>query len=342
MPTAYSDVLPRAQKLFTLRSIARNALATAHYHTLEKPLPPSEKLTLFTCNIFPPNVVVWHHLVRKYFGDRVETFIFDCSGDLDPKLVPGAKVHKYFNAMHPTKIDVFLRRSARHRKCIWICDDDIFPISDRALDVLSQEFAVPNTATVSLHPRNWWHFAIKGKEYEASGSYCVVLDRDIFVEKEHLNAQSADGNVHPAHNGKGCRRYDTLDKANETLLMRGYRCAVVGKEKRDACMRGFDGTSGGALLLWYLGSKEKVLRFFNEPKDEQWGGNLLFGLLNSLFAIHEIQKIYAHITGSPYPLPALPKMADLEQIRKRTEPHLAHGRSYGEVEETGKSIAASL
>ena len=341
MPIPYSQVLPRAQKLFSLKSGFRNGLATIRYHTLERPLPPSEKITLFTCNIFPPNVVIWHHLVRKYFGDQVDTVIFDCSGNLDPSLVPGAKVHRYINAMHPTKIDVFLKKSARNRKLVWICDDDVFPINSKALDVLQKEFATPNTATVSLRPRTWWHFDIDGKEYEPSGSYCVALNKEIF-DKENLNAQSADGNEHPTHTGKGRRRYDTLDKANEELLERGYRCAIVKKEIRDVCMSGFDGTSGGALLLDHLKSKEEVLRLFTEPPKEQWGGTLLFGIFKTMFTIHEIQKLYTQIIGTPYSLPTLPDLDDLKEIHKTIEPYLRHGQSLIEIEETSKLIMEAI
>ena len=339
---SYSKILPKAQKRFSLRSGFRNALATIHYFSLERPLPPSEKITLFTCNIFPPNVIVWHHLVRKYFGDQVDTFIFDCSGNLDPTLVPDARVHKYINAMHPTKIDSFLKRSARNRKIVWICDDDVFPISEKSVEILQREFADPNTASVSLRPRTWWHFEIGGKDYEPSGSYCIALNREIFIGKEHLSAQPANNNMHPKNMNKSSTRYDTLDKANEILLQKGYKCVIVPKEERDACMCGFDGTSIAALLLSYFKSPEETLSYFQDVDDRAWQGNTLPRNLNALLAAWELQDIYTRIIGTPYTLPTMPPKEELQAIAEHAKPFLTDGRNFDEVYERSEKLQKAI
>ncbi len=338
----YAKVLPTAQKVFSLRSVLRNGLPTIAYHLAARPLPPSEKITIFTCTIFPPLVAVWHHLVRKMFGDAVNTQIFDCSGTLDPALVPGAKVQRYINAMHPTKIDVFLKGSAGNRKLIWICDDDVFPVSNRALTVFAEEFGRPNTAMVSLRPRTHWNFDIGGKKEQPSGSYCLAIDRTIFIDREHLRAQPADGNMHLSVEGKPQKRYDTLDKANESLLQHGYRCAIPAAEIRDACVCGFNGTSIGALLLSYFRSPQDVVAYFDATTDAQWKGNALHRNFTALLAAQAVQDLFERITGKQYSLPTLPNRADLARIRKRTEPLLQGGRNYAHVDQAYERVLAAL
>ncbi len=338
----HTDILSQAQKKFSLRRLFRNALPTLSYHINPRPFAPSEKITLFTCNIFPPNVIVWNHLVRKYFGDAVEVFIFDCSGDLNPKDVPGATVRKYINAMHPTKIDAFVAGAGKNSRYIWICDDDVFPSSAEGLQTLQKEFAEPKTATVSFRPRAWWHFEIDGKEYEPSGSYCVALDRSIFVDREHLNAQPADGNTHPSHREKPMSRYDTLDKSNELLIQHGYRCAIVPELERDRSFIGFDGTSIAALLLEAFPTAEALLHFFDSTTDDQWKGNVLYRCLAALLSANEVQKVCTQLRGTAYPLPTLPSDADLQRIRMRAEPLLTEGRTFTNIQEASERLLAAL
>ncbi len=335
------DILSSAQKRFSLLSGIRNVLPTLAYHTCSTPLPPTDKITLFTCNIFPPNMVVWHHLVRKFYGDGVDTFIFDCGGGLDPATVPGAKVQRYINAMHPTKIDVFLQRAAQHRKYVWICDDDVFAVSSRALDVLHQEFAQSKTATVSLRPRTWWHFAIDGKEYEPSGSYCIALDREIF-KKEGLNAQPADGNTHPSHRRKPMKRYDTLDKSNEELIQRGYRCAIVPEDVRNNCVVGFDGTSIAALVLAYFGTPERVLDCFRNATQEQWGGNVYPRMLAAVLSGSAVLQLGEKIMGKPTYCKGMPTPEALAEIRAHAEPLLTEDRNFRGIDTTYDQLLSSI
>ncbi len=313
-------------------SAVKNALPALVYHLTAKPMPASDKVTIFTCNIFPPNIVLWHHLVRKFFGDRADVFVFDCGGSLDPALVPGFTVQRYINAMHPTKIDVFLKKSAPNRRTVWICDDDVFPISERGLTVLREEFAKPSTATVSLRPRTWWHFELDGKQYEPSGSYCIALDRGIVVEKEHLNAQPADGNTHPSHRRKPMKRYDTLDKANEELIRRGYRCAIVPEAVRDACVVGFDGTSIAALVLAYFRTPERLMEFFRSAPAERWAGNVYPRMLAALLSGSAVLQLCEEVLGRPLPCPGMPSPKALSEIRAQAEPHLTEDRNFTDID----------
>src|SRR3989338_4086020 len=227
----YFELLPYAFKRFGLSRALGTGVPTMMHFLNAHPLPPSEKPALFTMNIMPPMMTVWHHLVRKNLGDRVDTVIFDCSGTLRPSDVPGARVQKFLNFYASTKSDEFLYHIAKRRKVGWICDDDVFIMNGSCLDRIAQEFRDPNTAALSFRPRPWWHFEIEGKRYEPCGSYCLALNREIYCERERLSLAPCDGNVHAvSHIGKPVRRYDTFDNANEILIRKGYRCAVVESE----------------------------------------------------------------------------------------------------------------
>lgn len=329
-------------KRFSVSSAKRTLLPTLG-HCLRRPvLPPSDKPALFTMNILPPMMTVWHHCVRKYLGDRVDTVIFDCSGKLDPQEFPGARVQKFLNLYAATKCDIFLRRIAKHRRIGWLCDDDIFIIHHAAADLVERELAVPNTASLSFRPRMWWHFAIDGKAHPVSGSYCIAFNREIFVEREHLSLAPAGDNPHPADIGRPPLRYDTGDKANEILLRKGYRCAIIPKEEETKCITGFSGMSGTVMLLWNFTTPEQTLSFFRDPPVEQWQGNVLYGTFSALLAIHCIQECYTKLKGRPYPLPSLPSFAELEKLRREREPHLGGGRSFRWIDDAGERLKNAL
>src|SRR3989338_4324489 len=154
MARAYHEILGIAFKQFSLRAALRTALPTLGYYLMRSPLPKSDKPALFTMNILPPMATVWHHFVQKNLGDRVDTVIFDCSGKLNPKDFPGARVQKFLNFYAATKSDEFIRHIASSRKTAWICDDDMFPMSNDMIDVLEREFQDPLTASVSFRPRD--------------------------------------------------------------------------------------------------------------------------------------------------------------------------------------------
>ncbi len=314
MASAYYDLLPRAFKRFSVATSLKTALPTLGYWVTRPALPSSNKPALFTMNILPPMMTVWHHCVRKSLGDAVDVTVFDCSGELDPKLLPGVRVQKYLNLYASVKCDEFIRHIAKNRRYAWLCDDDIFFLSDRALPALTREFAVPGTASVSFRPRSWWKFTVDGKEVEPSGSYCLALDRNIFWEKERLTLAPADGNTHAMADGKP-RRYDTFDRANETLLTKGYRCAIVPEEERDACMTGFTGMSGAVMLLREFRRPEDLLAWYRAPEDKAWQGNVLPGTLSALIAVQAIQTGHKRITGKSYLLPSLPELGELERLR---------------------------
>lgn len=326
-----------------MRSAFRTLLPTLGYHLTRPALLASSKPALFTMNILPPLMTVWHHFARKNLGDTVDITIFDCSGKLDPRQFPGARVQKYLNLYASVKCDEFIRHIARNRKIAWLCDDDIFFISDRSLPILKQEFADPLTASVSFRSRNWWKFTIDGNTYDASGSYCLALNRDIFWKKERLSLAPANGNTHAIIDGKP-RRYDTFDRANETLLQKKYRCAVVSQEERDGCVLGFTGMSGAVMLLDYFSKPDDVLAYYGAPDAHAWKGNMLPGTLASMLAIHHIQDCHAELTGTAYPLPSLPSRADLECLRDTHLPSMRPDMSawFAEVDATGRRLADLL
>ena len=292
-------------------------------------------------NILPPMMTVWHHCVRKYLGDRVDTVIFDCSGELNPKDFPRARVQKFLNLYAATKSQEFVDHIARNRKIAWICDDDMFPISTEAVDLVERELSVPNTASLSFRARDWWHFEINGKEYPPSSSYCLALNRSIFCDREHLSLAPCGGNAHPGHARRQPLRYDTFDKANETLLTKGYRCAVVPTGDETKYVTGFSGISGMVILLRYFKTPEQTAEFFLNLPLHRWLGNVAFGTFSALLAIECIQECYTKITGKPYPLRSLPSKKVLWDIRRAREAHVG-ARSFSWIDEAGERLKNSL
>lgn len=293
-------------------------------------------------NILPPMMTVWYHFAQKHLGDAVDITIFDCSGKLDASAFPKARVQKFLNFYASTKSDEFLRHVAQNRRIGWICDDDVFFMSHDAMNVLAKEFAVPNTASVSFRHRGWWHFEIEGKRYEASSSYCIAFDRDIVVNKEHLSLAPAEGNTHPAKTGKAVRRYDTGDLANEILLKKGYRCAIVPPEEQSRYIAAFSGMSGAVVLLDHFKTEEGILDYLLSPPLKQWEGNLLFGILSSLLAVKTIQELHHTLTGKEYPLPSLPSRSTLEKIRKDHEPYLRSDQSFAWIDDVSERLRSAL
>jgi hypothetical protein len=340
---SYHQLLPYAFKRFSVLTALRTAMPTLGYYATRPALPPSQKPALFTMNILPPMMTVWHHCVRKYLGDAVDVTVFDCSGKLDPAGLPGFRVRKFLNLYAATKCDEFLRHIARNRRIAWLCDDDIFFVGDRAVPLLLREFSVPGTASVSFRPRTWWHFDIGGKRIEPSGSYCIALDRTVFWEREHLTLAPADGNMHAAAGGKS-RRYDTFDRANEILLQKGYRCAILPPAEREDCITGFTGMSGAVMLLRHFRHPDDLLRYYRAPDDHAWAGNVLPGTLSALLAICTIQDCHERITGKRYPLPSLPSRGELERLRDARRPFLRPELAewFEEVERTGKRLQRAL
>ncbi len=294
-------------------------------------------------NILPPMGRVWHHFAKKHLGDQVEITIFDCSGRLDPKHFPGATVQRFINLYASAKSDEFLYHIAKHRPLGWICDDDVFFVSDESIRVLKREFAVPKTATVSLRARKWWEFDIDGQAYPVSGSYSIAFDRKIFCEQEQLSLAPADGNTHNRSlNGKPLTRYDTGDLSNELLLRRGYRCYVSPDGESKRCLASFSGLSGAVILLWLYQTPEEVLAYLKDPPKEAWAGTMLFGILSAMLAIWTIQDLHQIITGAPYPLPTLPPREKLQKLAEDVTPFLPKDLSFQWVEDVRTQLLAAV
>jgi len=340
----YDALLPYAFKRFSLMKTLRTGLPTAKYYLTRKPLPESEKPALFTMNILPPMMTVWYHFAQKYLGDRVDTTIFDSSGLLDPKEFPNARVQKFINLYAATKSEEFLHHIAKNRKIGWLCDDDMFFLSSEAVDVVERELAIPNTASVSFRPRRWWEYEIDGKRYPVSSSYCIALNREIFVDKEKLTLGPENGNTHPAiiDGGKSPSRYDTFDKANEILLEKDYRCFVIPEHEQEKYVTGFSGMSGGVILLHYFKKPEQVLDYFTTPSKKCWQGTMLYGLLASLLAICTIQELYEQIKGKPYPLHSLPSRAELEKVKADHMQYMRKDHSFDWVYEASEKLRDNI
>lgn len=331
MKRPYHKLLQYAFKRFSVLKACHTGFPTLLYYALRPAFAASDKPALCTMNILPPMMTVWYHCAKKFLEDSADMWIFDCSGELDPKDFPGARVQKFLNLYAATKCEEFLYSIAHNRHIGWICDDDIFLLSPKIVPILEREFAIPNTASVSFRPRRW-HFSIGGKEYEASSSYCTAINRDIFCNEEELSLKPAEGNMQASKAGP--RRYDTFDRANEILLEKGYRCTVLPEEERAECIAGFSGMSGGVMLLRYFKTPEQTLEYFRSAPEERWGGNMLHGLLAAMLGISVIQDLAEKISGKHYPLPSLPTRKDLEKLRSDHQHLIRRPEALAWMEET--------
>lgn len=342
--TNYTQTQKNAFKHFSIKSILRCGIPTAMYYVKRPALPGSEKPALFTMNILPPLARVWFHFAKRAVGDKADIVIFDSSGKLDPKDFPGARVQKFINLYAATKSNEFLRSIAKHRRIGWLCDDDVFLIGNTIVERIEEELSKPNTASLSFLPRPWWYFEIDGKTYEPSSSYCVAMNREMVINKEHLSMSPAEGNTHPCYDAErnGKRRYDTFDKANEILLKKGYNCKVIPKEERNTYIAEFHGVSNAVVLLEYFKCPEQMLRFFKGRTKEQWKGSILFRALAGLLTITAIQDLHKEITGSMYPLPSLPSPQELADIRKCAEPYLNESHDFANIDRIAAKLKNAL
>ncbi len=341
--TAPHILLQRLFKRFSVTTAWKTALPTLAYYARRPALPPSDKPALFTMNILPPMMRVWHHCARKYLGDSVDITIFDCSGELDPQDFPGARVQKFLNFYASTKSDEFLRSIARNRRIGWLCDDDVFFISPAAAERVQKELSDPHTASFSFHARTWWEFDLNGKRHPPSGSYCIAFNRDIFVNREHLSLAPAHGNTHPAvGGGKTPARYDTGDLANETLLRKGYRCGVLPRSEEERYIAAFTGLSGTVMLLRHFKNAEETLDFFDKATPKQWSSNVIYGTFAALLCIRTIQDCHIAITGKSYPLPSLPSRTQLEDMRQKHLQDMGPNRSLQWVDHASALLLSAI
>ncbi|HLC76308.1 MAG TPA: hypothetical protein VJB82_04310 [Candidatus Peribacterales bacterium] len=333
MPRPYHKLVPYAFKRFSIVSARSTALPTLLY-SLRKPcFQESEKPALVTMNILPPLMSLWWHFAKRALGTRVDIFIFDCSGKLNPDDFPGARVQKFLNFYAATKCNEFLYHIAKNRKIGWMCDDDIFLLKSDAVEHIVREFRDPKTASVSFRPRTWWHYDIAGKNYPVSSSYCTAINRDIFCNREHLSLAPKGGNTHPTTGDRPPKSYDTFDKANEILLTKGYLCTVLPENIQNECITGFHGVSNGVMLLNYFKNPEQMLDFLLSPPKKQWEGSVLYNVFGALLAIDVVQDLAEKITGKRSPLPSLPAKADLVKIRREHEPLLRGEMSWKWIDE---------
>lgn len=338
----YDTLVPYAFKRFSVLRGFRTILPTIRFELTHAALPPSEKPALFTMNILPPMMTVWYHFAEKHLGDRVDIVIFDSSGTLKPDDFPKARVQKYLNRYAATKSEKFLRHIAKNRSVGWLCDDDMFFLSEKAVDIVEKELSVPGTASVSFRPRTWWEFEIEGKRYQPSSSYCIALNREIFVQKERLTLGPQNGNNHPSLIGKTPGRYDTFDKANETLLKKGYRCFIVPETEQDKYVTGFSGMSGAVMLLNYFKKPEQTIEYFLSAPKERWKGTILYNILAGMLSICTIQELYEKLKEERYPLPALPARGELERLREDHKKFMREDHDFEWIEKTSRRLRDAL
>ena len=341
MARSYDQMLGYVFKRNSLRFAWQTLLPTLRYCLTQPSLPPGEKPALCTMNILPPMMTVWYHFAKKNIGEGADIVIFDCTGTLDPKQFPDALVLPFLNFYAATKGDVFIRSIAKNRRIAWICDDDMFLMNRECLSILEREFAVPGTASVSFRPREWWEFDFAGKRLQPSSSYCIALNRAIFMQ-EKLSLAPAPNNPHPGLNTRPPRRYDTFDKANEILLQKGYRCAIVGPEERRRCVAEFSGLSGAVMLLHHFKTPGQTLDYFRSAPQQNWKGNLLFGLMSAMLSVCTIQDLYTKLKGKPYPLPSLPARGELLKILDERKQFIRADQTLDDLEKTSARLHAEL
>ena len=178
--------------------------------------------------------------------------------------------------------------------------------------------------------------------HPVSSSYCTAVNHQIFCEKENLSLAPVKGNPHPSLDGRKPKSYDTFDKANEILLQKGYKCAIVPEDERNECVTGFSGMSMGVMLLDYFKTPEQTIEYFLIPPKEKWSGTILHDAFGAMLAIDAIQDLYEKITGERYPLRSLPSHEELMKIREEHEPLLREGKSWRWVDEVSEKLKSVL
>ena len=215
-------------------------------------------VTLLTFTIYPELARVWYYYANLHVDKNlVEIMIVDCSGRLDPKKFPNARIIPFCNFSHARKLD-FFTRYVISSPYIWLSDDDVMIVAGdafgRAYQRISQD---PGLAVISFAPRGW-SFKIDGKAYPVMGTYNILFSREIF-NQEALSfspVQSLKPEI-----GRTQGYYDTSDYANEQLLLRGYEVeAFEGDGGQSTC--GFVGAS--TILMNLLTSRDPQRELKNE------------------------------------------------------------------------------
>ena len=124
-----------------------------------------------------------------------------------------------------------------------------------------------------------------------SSSYCTAINREIFCNREPLSLAPVGGNTHPTTLDRPPKSYDTFDKANEILLTKGYRCAILPESIQNECITGFHGVSNGVMLLNYFKKPEQMLDYLLSPPKKQWEGSVLYNVFGALLAIDAVQDL---------------------------------------------------
>ncbi len=280
--------------------------------------PDGAPVTLLTFSIYPDLARIWYSFAVRNAGDRhVRILIVDCSGALDARKFLRADILRFWNFSHSRKIDYFLRHVIQ-TPYVWLCDDDLMITSPRALEWAQARFAgQPGLAVASLAPRGWG-FSVNGRQHSSMGTYCILLDRRIFV-KEALSFDPVRSRRTDINRGTGY--YDTSDYANEQLLLRGYGVETLAhSEERLTC--GFVGTSIARLLLLQGAQslRQEVARL--TPASAPAVAHRLVGA----FCAWKVYDLYRHCFGEqPAWLPPLSaaEISDLaeklpEEQRERT------------------------
>lgn len=328
-----------AFRAYSIRHALRTLLPTIKEQVWPTVLPANDRIALCSMTMHPLMATVWYHFAKKSVGDTMDIVIVDSSGALKESDVPGAIVLPYLNVYAATKAEHLLHTTTKHRTLVWLCDDDMFLNGTGYEQRIREEFAKPNTAALSFEPRPWWHFEIDGNEYEPSSTYALVLDRTIVTEKEKLSIKPTEGNTHPTHVAMPSpRRYDSFDKANETLLEKGYRCAVIPEQERRAFTMGFDSVSNGVALVTYCKSAEEVLTFFTKQPEKNWKGKTLHRILAGLLSLSYIRLMSEEIQGNKHAIATLPSHEDILDLAHKKEDLLTEGRTFAEVQRTGQKL----
>ena len=251
----------------------------------------SKKPIVFTCSIAEDYARVWLYFAQKNLSTKNWKFVVvDSAGDMDPRKFKNCEVVKFVNFYHGRKVDTLIRKTLLSDQ-VFLCDDDRFIVGNinYALKYL-KDSSVP---AVSLAPRIWWHFKIKGKKYFPMGSYGLLFKRKFFIEKNlsfkpRTDLESKYKKVHEGH--KKQMTYDTADHANEQLLLEGFKIKTLPKNKE---LFGFDGLSAPRLLLMKYG-KDYVKRSLQEAKHFK-RGSINGAAMMAMYGIVKFEKFYKKI-----------------------------------------------
>jgi hypothetical protein len=286
--------VPKALRWFNWRySLPRTWLSSIKILMGLKKVQASSGKVVITCSISEDYARLWVYFASTLKHSGWKVVVVDSAGDMTLSKLGDVELIRFANLYHGRKVDVMIKTTITS-PIIFLCDDDKFILSDPTDNpIISSALQNPQVAAVSLSPRRWWWFEIKGEKYLPMGSYAIIFKRDIFI-RHRLTFQSPRG-LRSRHKvfAEGVKHqlgYDTADYANERLLLLGYN--IITLPENDY-ITGFDGLSAPRILLLRYGKKYVKQALLEATHFRE--GSINGAVIKGCYGIVKLEKLYRKI-----------------------------------------------